>query len=787
MSDVLFVSMPFGPLFSPSLGLSLLQPRVRARGLDCGIEYFTLRFAERIGHRLYFRISHEHRAMTRAFVGEWIFSGALFDWPPDHERRYLDEILLKPASWLGRHASSPPGPADVKAILAARRRAPAFLDWCADRVEASGARLVGFTSVFQQHVASLALAKRLKARRPDLFLVMGGANCEAVMGAETLRQFPFVDAIVSGEADGVFADLAARVAEGRPVDDLPGVLTSAKVGAAFQSGRLPTSPPVQDLDALPFPDYGDFFRQFARTRFGRAWQPSIFVETSRGCWWGERMHCTFCGLNGATMAFRAKSAPRALAELTHLSEAHPGCDIQVVDNILDLKYFKTLLPELARRGARVRLFYETKSNLKKEQVRLLRDAGVTMIQPGIESFSDEVLKLMKKGVSGLQNIQLLKWCKEIGVEPLWNFLLGFPGESPDEYRRMADLAAQVCHLPGPVGVTAIRLDRFSPNFNEADRLGFTRVRPLPFYEFLYDLPEAARRNLAYYFAYEYRRPQEVARYAEPLVRRVHAWRTAWRHAELISIDAGDRLVIADTRPSAAAPLSVLAGLDRELYLACDAIADEARLGQGPLGARANGELAARLSAMIARGLMLGEGGRYLSLAVPFGDYQPSADACARLHALFAREGAADRGGIRIALDREAYQIRDSRPLRRRRPAGSHVSVRAWSMEPSGVPADGTERALRAAGRLTEEARWRRRRQARKRPARKRAARRRRRPQRKRRRSAASSADPKPWASRAFRLARRERQSRSRCAWRNGGAMEERDEKWTAGAGRADGL
>ena len=115
--------------------------------------------------------------------------------------RYLDDVLLKPASWLGRSATRPPGRADVKAILAARDARRAFLDWCADRIEASGARLVGITSVFQQHVASLALARRLKARLPDIFVVMGGANCEAIMGAETLRQFPFVDAIVSGEAD----------------------------------------------------------------------------------------------------------------------------------------------------------------------------------------------------------------------------------------------------------------------------------------------------------------------------------------------------------------------------------------------------------------------------------------------------------------------------------------------------------------------------------------------------------------------------------------------------------
>ena len=44
------------------------------------------------------------------------------------------------------------------------------------------------------------------------------------------------------------------------------------------------------------------------------------------------------------------------------------------------------------------------------------------IQPGIESLSDHVLKLMRKGTTALQNIQLLKWCREYGVQPEWNLL-----------------------------------------------------------------------------------------------------------------------------------------------------------------------------------------------------------------------------------------------------------------------------------------------------------------------------------------------------------------------------
>jgi len=662
MIDVLFVSMPFGPLMSPSLGLSLLQPLASARGVTCRVEYFTLPFAERIGDELYSKITSQNRAMSRAFVGEWIFSHALFDWDAAHDERYLAEVLLTPPSWLGRNPTRPPSRGEVRAILEARDAVRAFVDWCAERIVDAQPRIVGFTSVFQQHLASLALAKRIKALRPETFTVMGGANCEATMGVETVRQFPFVDAVVSGEADNVFADLALQVTGRAPRTALPGVITQATVAAPAAGSPAPTAPAVRDLDALPYPDYTDFFDQFARSRFGPRWQPSVFVETSRGCWWGERMHCTFCGLNGETMAYRSKSAPRALAELTHLADTYPECDIQVVDNILDLKYFKTLLPELAERKLNVSLFYETKSNLKKDQVRLLRDAGVMTIQPGIESFSDRVLKQMKKGVSGLQNIQLLKWCKEIGIHPIWNFLIGFPQECPDDYFEMAGLTTQVCHLPRPAGVSVIRLDRFSPNFNEAGQLGFTRLRPLPFYEFLYDLPEAARTNLAYYFAYDYKVPQNVARYADPLVRSVHAWKTTWRNAELVSVDLDDRLFVFDTRPRSAAPVSMLTGEDRRLYLACDAIADGSQLE--PQGGR-------RLNAMAERGLMLRDGAKYLSLAVPLGDYTPSGAAAARLRTMFSAAGIRGRDGIRISFDAEdaggGVRGSDRRRGRRARP------------------------------------------------------------------------------------------------------------------------
>lgn len=450
--------------------------------------------------------------------------------------------------------------------------------------------------------------------------------------------------------------------------DLPGVRTRET------TGPLTTAPGVPHMDDLPEPDYSDFFAQFARSRFEKEWQPSIFFESSRGCWWGEKAHCTFCGLNGTTMKFRSKSAPRAIDELQRLVKRYPDCDIQVTDNILDTDYFDTFVPELARRKFSAALFYETKSNLTKDQIRALRDASIVRIQPGIENLDDGVLRLMRKGVTALQNIQLLKWCKELGVAPYWNFLWGFPGEDPEAYRRMAAFAPALLHLPPPIGSAGIRLDRFSPNFNEPDRFGFTSVEPLAPYRHIYALPDEALREIAYYFSFDYARQQRPSEYVGPLLAAIAEWKRRHAGVDLFSIDAGDAVVACDLR--ARGRLHVLRGLERELLLACDAVRDERELSRA-LGASPE-RIEAALETLGALGFVLRQASRVLSLAVPLGEYAPSPRVAARFDALVARRGRRTRDGIILNLSSEPDRVRrrlDSGSGRRtRRDRGSPVRM-----------------------------------------------------------------------------------------------------------------
>lgn len=650
-TEVVLVSMPFGSLFQPSLGLSLLKAAITDPGITTEILYFTLSFANLIGAPVYAQILSEGGRPTYDLVGEWIFSSALFDSASLDPDGYLNDVLRGHSS---AHSFGKPASEEfIHSVLDARKKTGVFLDSCLQDIISRNPRIVGFTSTFQQQIASLALAKRIKAQSPEIFIIFGGANCEGVMGFETIHQFPFVDAVVSGEGDCVFPELVQRVLSGQPISELQGVYTRQNLETVCRNGQYPNAPLVHNMDTLPFPNYDDFFEQFVASGLANYHPPMLLFESSRGCWWGEKMHCTFCGLNGAAIGYRSKSAQHALDELVHLTTRYPNCNVSSVDNILNMNYFKDFIPGLISRQLCLELFYEVKANLRKEQVRLIRQAGITQIQPGIESLSTEVLKLMHKGVSGLQNIQLLKWCKEIGVRPYWNMLWGFPREPREEYVRMANLLPLLMHMQPPVTGTTMRLDRFSPSFDSANELGFVDVAPYPSYFYVYPFQPEVVINLAYYFTFSYKEPQNLTQYIGSIIEQIAAWRANYETSDLFSVDKDTYLLVWDLRPIARRPLTILSGLQKFLYITCDQIRtiyQLQRLLQEQVSViLTKPEIEELLLPLIEDGLMVKEGNAFLTLAIPIGQYSPSGQVMERLLAIAGTIGTSSNGGIVIPL------------------------------------------------------------------------------------------------------------------------------------------
>ncbi len=571
------VQMPFGSVERPSLALGLLKASLH--GLAVEVTYANLAYAERIGLDLYRTVE-----LTRSeeLVGEWVFSRAAFraEARPDEPfLRSLRARLAPLSSTLSR----------------LRADAPEFVREVAARVMGSRPRIVGVSSTFQQHCASLALLRAVKELDPGVVTVIGGANCEASMGRAVVRNFPWVDYAVSGEADELFPRFCQELLTGPP---------QPAEGLFHREWDTPAESraTVASLEELPRPDFDDYFRTLDGACFADRIEPGLVVETSRGCWWGAKHHCTFCGLNGGGMGYRSKSAPRVLEELDELSVRYGVKRFQMADNILAMAHLKTLLPELPEKG--YSLFYETKANLRRAHVETLARAGVRWIQPGIESLHDAILDLMDKGATALVNVQLLRHAREFGVRLSWNFLSCFPGEDPSWSAEMCEWLPRVFHLQPPSANVRVRYDRFSPYHNRPEKYGL-ELEPYPNYAHVYPLPAAELRDLAYFFddADPSGRSMERPEYRR-LNGLVGEWRAAWEGLPplLTLADDGQKVEIYDSRPGAVERFYALEGPLREALLACDT--------------PSSGLPPEVLEELDRRRLVLVQNGKALSLAVP---------------------------------------------------------------------------------------------------------------------------------------------------------------------------
>ena len=404
---ILLVNMPFGGIDRPALNVSLLKSNLEARGFACDIAYLNLQFAKLIGVEMYEIISnsghlHEETVPYTRLVGEWLFSQYLYGADAEQTKQYVNEVLR-------------PGLSEglIARLLDLRAFIEPFLQDCLDRIDWEAYRFIGFTTTFEQNLASLALAQMVKARYPHLFVAFGGGNCEGQMGETLAAQFPFVDAVCTGEGDVALPALLDALQNGRSPADVLGFVWRDADGQLVNNGRPDV---VQALDALPIPCYDDYFAQLDELNLRQAINPLMVMEASRGCWWGAKSHCTFCGLNAYTMTYRRKSSARVLEEIDTLVKRYEIKKLAFVDNILDYGALKTYVVTLSEQDHNLDIFCETKSNLRKDQIALLSAAGIREVQPGIESFDTETLKLMDKGVTGLQNVAFLKWAQQFGVD-----------------------------------------------------------------------------------------------------------------------------------------------------------------------------------------------------------------------------------------------------------------------------------------------------------------------------------------------------------------------------------
>lgn len=456
-SKIALVSMPWMSTSFPSIQLAVLAKALGNHGLDCDRFELFLDFAARIGPRAYSVVSG-----SDSLCGESVFA-----------RCYWGEESVSTPQSLGSFVSVENAEAFWDAIYLVANN---YLDDLVEQIEWDRYDIIGFSLTIAQTTASMALAKRIKEKFPGKTIVVGGTSCAGPMGVALLRACPEFDYAVSVEGEEILPRLVDAIRTG-------GVELAAFSGVSARVSRetnLPLhSKPNGTLrqPSMRGIDFDPFFQRLSALGLHdkiNVWLP---IETSRGCWFGEKSQCKFCGLH-EIMKYRTPDRDEDLVSiLTGLQKKYGIDRFFSVDLIMPQQFYNGVLETIAKEGKSWNFFYEIKANVTMNQVQMLASAGVKWIQPGIESLSRRSLQLMSKGSEPYHNIQVLKWCKDLAIRVSWNIIYGLPGEVDEDVFETIRKAKMLFHLEPPSGAGRFQLHRFSPYFDMSKEYGISRVRP----------------------------------------------------------------------------------------------------------------------------------------------------------------------------------------------------------------------------------------------------------------------------------------------------------------------
>ncbi|KAF0219123.1 MAG: radical SAM [Geobacteraceae bacterium] len=304
----------------------------------------------------------------------------------------------------------------------------------AARIASYDPAIVGITAMTPTIPEALQVAGISKRVAPGAKVVLGGVH--PTLDPAGVLADENVDYVIRGEGEVAFAALAAALDSGSDPCEVDG-LSYRRDGKPVIKEKAVR---IADLDTLPMPDYEAFpvERYIEHNRYLRSVR-GISMIVSRGC----PFQCTFCAVH-QTMGrnWRIKSPQRVVDELVTLKERHRLEGVWFKDSIFNLnrewvKEFCRLMIE-----QKVDIAWQALTRIDlidEEELRLMKRAGLTQLDLGIESGSPKSLTRLKKGITVEKIKEKVRLAKRY-VKVFGFFMIGIPGEDETDVQQTFDLA-----------------------------------------------------------------------------------------------------------------------------------------------------------------------------------------------------------------------------------------------------------------------------------------------------------------------------------------------------------
>jgi|ETNmetMinimDraft_13_1059891.scaffolds.fasta_scaffold04773_3 radical SAM superfamily enzyme YgiQ (UPF0313 family) len=301
--------------------------------------------------------------------------------------------------------------------------------------------VVGITSFTISLVDVRMAARTVREVAPDAHICMGGHHPIAFpVEAAKLDEF---DSIVVGEGEEAFTALVEALDSGGDFTGITGVYTSESIKRfarkAVRDKRFLASvivPPayIEDIDSLPFPNRG-FIHHIDYHSIVGVDEKLATIISSRGC----PYLCTFCDV--PYKKYRQRSTESVLDEVEECLELGYG-EFHFYDDLFNITPKKVIefCDEVEKRKLKFHWDFRGRINtVTRESLVRAKRAGLRMISFGIETGTDEGLRELRKGSKTGQAHRAFKWCKELKIRTIADYMIGLPFErSADDVRANID-------------------------------------------------------------------------------------------------------------------------------------------------------------------------------------------------------------------------------------------------------------------------------------------------------------------------------------------------------------
>lgn len=539
----LLISLPWAEYQCPNLSIGSLAAYLQQQGHDTTALHLHLEAAHRFGFSRYDEIAYQ----SFSGIGEALCAAILF---PAQQQRFLDY-------------ASQYFPNAKKTFL----RLKSILKALYQNITWDHYTVVGFTSNYQQTLCSLVFSKWIKRDFPHIRTVIGGRCVAGELGESILRHFPQMDWCIHGEGEIPLSRLldALQTSKHDFEQSIPGLIFRATDNAIIHN----TPEQLTDLKGLPDPDFHHYFNFLQDVSNGSHQEifPVIPVEESRGC----GFNCAFCCEKSFWGCRRARPAKEIADSIARQTNKYHIASIYLVAQTITPESSRTLFSHITAQNRNYKIHGYMRAMMPKDILKLTKEAGVVEATVGIEALNSSILRKMRKGTRLIDNLEIMKYCEELGIGNISCIMTQFPNETQREVDATVSAIDFACAYKPPGTISAFQLREGSPVYLRPKHFGIKQVGIRGDLESL--LSSALGERICFWYK-DFKRINPLPRYNR-LQHRFAQWENRYREITsdgwplLYYLDLEKFLRIEDRRFETRVIL--LDEWIRDLYLFCDEI------------------------------------------------------------------------------------------------------------------------------------------------------------------------------------------------------------------------